>query len=369
MSVEEVKFQATGRVEAIFRHEQARDEGSECLAHTAERIARLLQYECGSAPRDDRQRIYFVPDHTLTLAEAARLGIRSELDLYGGVVPHAFVATRAAAHAPISADAVVPQSWSYALARMLASNVLRGYSAFTVMDACIAAKRLLRSGPVRIHCGDAEPAPAGEALHDLDDCIEAIEAIPLVDLGLRGVVVEHALAEESVHVVGNARIGAQSVSYLGTRRAARTVHGVTVHAGCDLVLVQGDFTALDRVGLDAHERKAVLKAAYYDAAFAHAYRPSFASRRCYDVVIGRNAHGEVRMGVRGPLWRCSAESPAEVAAMLAFRDLPGLACVRASTYEAIGAVDLPGDAMVYHRARCDAGGTVTRYCTVDMHAS
>ncbi|HEY6943117.1 DUF3182 family protein [Dokdonella sp.] len=369
MSIEELQFRGAGRVEAVMRNEPEYDSGTACLGHTAERIARLLQYEYGGAPRDDRQRIYFVPDHTLTLAEAARLGIRSELDLYGGVVPYAFVATRAATHPPVSADAVVPQTWSYALARMLASSVLRGYSAFSVMDACIAAKRLLRSGPVRIHCGDAEPAQAGETLYDIDACIEAIEAIPVLELGVRGVVVEHALAEETVHVVGSARIGAQSISYVGTRRAPRIAYGRAVHAGCDLVVVQGDFAALDRVGLDADERAAVLKAAHYDAALAHAYRPSFASRRCYDVVRGRNAHDEVRMGVCGQLWRCSAESPAEVAAMLAFRDVPGLACVRASTCEAIGEVDVPAGAMVYHRSCDDAGGTVTRYCTIDMHAS
>ena len=369
MSVEELQFRGAGRVEAVTRDEPASGAGRECLNHTAERIARLLQYEYGSASRDERQRIYFVPDHTLTLGEAAHLGIRSELDLYGGVVPYAFVGTRAATHAPISADAIVPQSWSYALARMLAASVLRGYSAFSLMDACIAAKRLLRSGPVRIHRGDAEPAEASEVLDDIDACIEALEAIPVVDLAVRGVVVEHALVEETVHVVGSARIGAQSISYVGTRRAARIVQGHAVHAGCDLVVVQGDFTALDRVGLDADERAAVLKAAHYDAALAHAYRPSFASRRSYDVVRGRNAHDEVRMGVRGQLWRCSAESPAEIAAMLAFRDLPGLACLRASTYEAIGDVELPADAMVYHRAGDDAGGVVTRYCTIDMHAS
>jgi hypothetical protein len=368
MSIEEAQFRGAGRVEAVTCEEPADGAGRECLDHTAERIARLLQYEYGGV-RDGRQRIYFVPDHTLTLGEAARLGIRSERDLYGGVVPYAFVGTRAATHAPVSADAIVPQRWSYALARMLATSVLRGYSAFSLMDACTAAKRLLRSGPVRIHRGDAEPAEASAVLHDVDECLEALEAIPLVDLAVRGVVVEHALAEETVHVVGSAQVGAQAISYIGTRRAPRIEQGRAVHAGCDLVVVQGDFAALDGVGLDAESRAAVLKAAHYDAALAHAYRPSFASRRSYDVVRGRNAHGEVRMGVRGPLWSCSAESPAEVAAMLAFRDLPGLASLRASTYESIDAFDLPDGAMVYHRADDEAGGLVTRYCTIDMHAS
>jgi hypothetical protein len=370
MTVQEPGLRSVGRVESLTRAKPVvPGPDAACLKHTAERIARLLQYDYGqarSAAVDARQRIYFVPDHTLTSVEAERLGVHSDRDLFGGVVPHAFVATRAATHAPVSADAEVPQSWSYALARILAGCVLRGYSAFSHEDARLAAQRLLRTGPVRLNGGDNELAY--DMLSDMDEFDEALDAIPVIDVAARGVVVEQALAEQTTYVVGRARVGNECVSYVGTRRAARIESGRPIHAGCDLAVVPGYFTALDRIGLSAEACDAVLKAARYDEAISHAYRSSFASRRSYDVVLGHDRHGAQRMGVRGPSWHVSAESPAEIAAMAAFRDVPGLQCLRAATYEAIGEVDVPSDAMVYYRNADVDGGMLTKYCTIDVQA-
>jgi len=306
-----------------------------------------------------------VPDHTLTAVEADRLGVRTDRDLYGGVVPHAFVATRAAAHGPVSADAEVPQSWSYALARILSGCVLRGFSAFSHSDARLAAQKLLRNGPVRLNCGDTEASC--DMLCDMDEFDEALDGIAVIDFATQGVVIEQALAEQTTYVVGRARIANECVSYVGTRRTARIESGwPPVHAGCDLAVVPGDFTALERVGLSTEARYAVLKAARYDEAISHAYRSSFASRRSYDVVLGHDRHGAARMGVRGPSWSVAAESPAEIAAITAFRDVPGLRCLRASTYEAYGEVDVPSDAMVYYRSSDPRRGVLTKYCTIDV---
>jgi len=368
MTMDDSRFMRTGRVQPVTRtHAGTIRADDPCLTHTAERIARLLQYDYGLADsRQDDQHIYFVPDHTLTIAEATKLGVRTSRDLFGGVVPHAFVATRAATHAPVSADAEVPQNWSYALARILAGSVLRGYTAFTPADARSAAERLLRIGPVRLHCGDGDTT--FDALPDLDAFEDALGQVAVIDLAVQGVVVEQALAEQTTYVVGHARVADMQISYVGTRRAARVECGRAVHAGCDLAVVQGDLPALDRVGLSAEAREAVLKAARYDVAIEHAYRSSFASRRSYDVVLGYDEHGTPCMGVRGPSWSVSAESPAEIAAMMAFRDVPGLQCLRASTYEVVGAVDVPADAMVYYR-RDDAGtGRLTKFCTIDVQA-
>jgi hypothetical protein len=72
------------------------------------------------------------------------------------------------------------------------------------------------------------------------------------------------------------------------------------------------------------------------------------------------------MGVRGPSWSVAAESPAEIAAMAAFRDVPGLQCLRASTYEAYGEADVPADAMVYYRSGDSKCASLTKYCTIDV---
>ena len=357
-------------MESLTRAEPAsRSADAACLAHTAERIARLLQYDYGGARSpvpDPQQHVYFVPDHTLTAVEAERLGVRTERDLFGGVVPHAFVATRAATHAPVSADAEVPHNWSYALARILAGCVLRGHSAFSSTDARMAAQRLLRSGPVRLNCGETETSR--DMLCDMDEFDEALSGIAGIDIATHGVVVEQALSEQTTYVVGRARVASETVSYVGTRRAACIESGRATHAGSDLAVVPGDFTALGCVGLSADAREAVLKAARYDEAISHAYRSSFASRRSYDVLLGHDRHGTQRMGVRGPSWRVAAESPAEIAAMAAFRDVSGLRCLRAATYEAVGRVDVPPDAMVYYRGSDADTGVLTKYCTIDVQA-
>ena len=57
--------------------------------------------------------VYFVPSDTLTSIEAAnRLGIRSENDLFGGVVPYAFAATKIITHPLIEPQAYAPAGWS-----------------------------------------------------------------------------------------------------------------------------------------------------------------------------------------------------------------------------------------------------------------
>ena len=57
----------------------------------AKAIARIKGYEFGGhydTAYDYCGPLFFVPDDTLLLDEAACLGIRSPNDLYGGVVPH-----------------------------------------------------------------------------------------------------------------------------------------------------------------------------------------------------------------------------------------------------------------------------------------
>src|SRR5436189_5282432 len=66
---------------------------------------------------------YFVPDDTLLSATATDLGIRTDQDLFGGVVPFAFVATKAISH-PIAPDATqAPLGWPTVLAERIRNVV------------------------------------------------------------------------------------------------------------------------------------------------------------------------------------------------------------------------------------------------------
>ncbi len=73
---------------------------------------------------------YFVPDETLAAGEAARLGIHDEDDLFGGVVPEAFVASKVITHPLPARDSAAPRGWNHDLAADLATAVLPGFSVF-----------------------------------------------------------------------------------------------------------------------------------------------------------------------------------------------------------------------------------------------
>ena len=76
------------------------------------RLAEALGWRYGGAFDPQRRPppggCYLVPDETLTCAQARHLGIRDEDDLFGGVVPHPFVASKVITHPLPGADAAAP---------------------------------------------------------------------------------------------------------------------------------------------------------------------------------------------------------------------------------------------------------------------
>jgi hypothetical protein len=80
----------------------------------AETIAKIKGYDFGGhydTARDYSGPLYFVPDDTVLLNEAACLGIRSPHDLYGGVVPYLFAKTKAITHGLVDLHAERPLGW------------------------------------------------------------------------------------------------------------------------------------------------------------------------------------------------------------------------------------------------------------------
>src|SRR4051794_5614307 len=85
-------------------------------AEIARRLSALKGYDFGGAhdsARDHPGPLYFVPSDTLVGAHAQTLGIRGEHDLFGGVVPHPFVATKAITHPLIEPGAAAPAGWAH----------------------------------------------------------------------------------------------------------------------------------------------------------------------------------------------------------------------------------------------------------------
>ena len=116
------------------------------LDATAKAIAKIKRYDFGGhyeAQCDYSGPRFFVPGDTLLVEETAYLGIHSSNDLYGGVVPHLFMKTKAITHGLTNRHAERPLGWSTVLAERVREIVLPGYTIFSYRDAQLAARRML----------------------------------------------------------------------------------------------------------------------------------------------------------------------------------------------------------------------------------
>ncbi len=276
---------------------------AETQREIARRLARLLggRFDADCRPGDATD-VYWVPNDTVVGEDAARrLGLRGPHDLFGGCVPWAFVATKAITHPRVSPEALVPAGWSDAFARRVDDGTLAGYTAFTRGDAIVAARVLLERGPVRLKPvigtggrGQRVCADAREVEATLDALAEqAFGAAP--ERG--GVVLEQDLVDVETFSVGQLDVPGLAASYVGTQRTTRDNDGERGYGGSTLSVVRGGFDAIASRRWRPPVRAALAAARAYDEA-AHACFPAFfASRRNYDVVVGRDALGRVRCGV------------------------------------------------------------------------
>jgi len=185
-------------------------------------------YESGCDYSDP---LFFVPGDTLLLDEASRLGIRSANDLYGGVVPHLFVKTKAITHGLVDRDAERPQGWCTAFAERVREIVLPGYTVFSNRDARVAARRMLRRGPLRLKkplSASGRDQTLVTSLNELDADLENITADEIATYGL---VLEENLRQVRTLSIGEVTIGSLRISYHGTQRTVRDNEGGQFTAG------------------------------------------------------------------------------------------------------------------------------------------
>ena len=313
-------------------------------------------------------RVYFVPNNTLVgLEQAAQLGIAGENDLFGGVVPHPFVATKVITHPLIEPTALAPEDWSDRFPLQVHSSVLDGYSVFTAEQAYAAGERLLADGPVRLKPVHATAGRGQRVIRSLTELAEALAGIDAADLADAGLVLEENLTAVTTYSIGQVRVADLKATYHGSQRLTPDSIGEEVYGGSDLVVVRGDFDALGQLSLPENIRIAVEQTRVYDAA-TRIFPGLFASRRNYDVAQGTNARGQWRSGVLEQSWRIGGATGAEIAALEAFRAEPGLQVVRASTFEIYGESQAPPpQATVYFRGTDERVGLLTKYTVVEAH--
>ena len=353
------------------RHERATRDG------IAERLAALKGFGfAGDYDADARRAagpVYFVPSDTLVGVEAARtLGIRGEDDLFGGVVPHAFVATKAITHPLVAPDARAPAGWSAEFGRRVrrrrAPRLLRLRArgrAPRRRSACSNAARCASS-----RCG--RPAGAGRRWSpDAAELEAALAAIDAAELAEHGVVLEEGPRrgddlQRRPGAGGGARrdLLRHAAPDARQRRRARLRR---VRAPRRARRLRG---AARRSTSPAEARLAVAQARAYDAAATECFPGLFASRRNYDVVQGTDAAGRRRSGVLEQSWRIGGASGAEIAALEAFRAEPALRAVRAVDRGGLrrGARRRRRRARPSTSAASTSGsGPITKYATVEPH--
>lgn len=311
--------------------------------------------------------VYFVPSDTLIGTEhVLRLGIRSERDLFGGVVAFPVTATKAITHPLVRADASAPEGWSDVFPKKVRDAVLAGFSIFTAEQAHKAGKQLFERGAVRIKPVRSTGGHGQQVVPSIAELDNAIRDLNPDDLKA-GIVLEENLEDVSTVSVGQVLVGDLRAAYFGSQRLTVDNSGNEVYGGSDLVVAKGTMGVLLDLDLPERFRLAVNQARAYDAATA-CLPGMFASRRNYDIAQGLDGSGRRRSGVLEQSWRIGGATGAEIAALEAFRGDPGLQIVRASTHEIYGeSGPPPPDATLYFRGVDARVGPLTKFALVEVH--
>jgi hypothetical protein len=338
----------------------------------ARRLATLKGFAFGGdydAVRHGGAAAYFVPSDTLDAATALRAGVRGEDDLFGGVVPFSFVATKTITHPLPDSRSLAPEGWSAEFPRRVAGVVLDGRSAFTREDARAAAHELLKQGPLRVKPGGGIAGLGQSVVETMAELDVALDALDPAELAETGVVVEENLTDVITYSIGQVRVADLTGTYFGTQHTTTNNRGAEVYGGSEITVVRGGFEAFALRDLPEPVTRAIEQARLYDAAASECFDGFYASRRNYDVVQGRDGAGRVKSGVLEQSWRAGGASGAEIAALEAFRADPSLRIVRATTREVYGdAPEVPANAVVYFSGVDEHVGRLTKFAFTETYA-
>ncbi|WP_210203307.1 DUF3182 family protein [Labrys okinawensis] len=310
---------------------------------------------------------YFLPSKALRPHEAIELGVSSVADLYGGVVPHDFVATKAITHGLITPCATAPAGWSHAFSTSVQEVVLPGISAFSAEDGMAAGLALLKRHPVRCKPANATGGRGQAVVRTMAQLVKYLGAMGEDEIATHGVVLEENLSQVQTWSVGVVEVGDIRASYYGLQRMTRDNRGRNAYGGSSLVFARGGFDDLLGLDITVSIRAAIDQARHYDQTAFSCFPGLIASRRNYDVVQGLNGQGQWQSGVLEQSWRVGGASSAEVAALQIFQARPKIGSVRASSVEVYGNCTPPPGAVVYFHGHDADAGPITKYSIVEKN--
>lgn len=344
----------------------------------ATELAKLKRIDFrGAYSADDPQQpgdSYFLPNATIVRSQLpGATGQRCTRgprladahDLYGGVVPEAFIATKAISHGLLRPDCAQPGGWNESLAQSISCMTLRGFTAFTMADALRAGRELLASGPVRVKAVGATGGKGQWVAHDAHQLKRSLAEIEDQGVSAEGIVLEENLEQCVTMSIGQVSVAGHLISYHGTQYMTPDNLGGFSYGGSDLFVVRGGFEQLLALPLEPAQRLAIDQARSYHAAVQMAYPGFFASRINYDVAQGQGSRGWCS-GVLEQSWRIGGATSAEVVALSAFDRAPQLQCIRASSGERYGnKAAIPAHAQIYYRGEDPGVGPITRYTCIE----
>ncbi|HEX2228850.1 MAG TPA: DUF3182 family protein [Candidatus Binatia bacterium] len=343
-------------------------------AGIAKKLAKLKGYAYGG--EYDREKfyeapLYFVPSDTIVgLETARRLGIASENELFGGIVPYPFVATKTITHPLLDASAFAPEGWSHDFPRRVLDAVLFGFSAFTRSEARRACARVLERGPARFKPACGVGGRGQKIITSLQELDAHLNSIDPDELARYGIAIEQHLEEVTTYSVGKVTLGDLCIAYYGTQCLTSDHNGVSVYGGSALLVTRGGFENLLTLDLTPELRQAVAQARTYDTAASEEFTGLIASRRNYDVAEGRDSQGRRVMGVLEQSWRIGGASSAEVAALETFQADPTLRVVRTSCTEIYdGDHEPPAGALVHFCGDDDRVGSIIKYTLIEPYGN
>jgi hypothetical protein len=369
------RHSAPGIVLSYAPGEQFTAARHECVARMkmARQLAALKGYEFGGEydPAASYARpLYLVPSGTIVGCDVSTaLGVTSERDLFGGVVPHALVGTKSITHPLVDEHAFVPRGWSAQFACEVEDAVLPGYSAFRAEDAQRAGERLLEHGAVRVKPALAVGGRGQTVVGNPNELRAAVAAMAPAELATHGVVLEQNLSDVTTYSVGQVVVDDLIATYWGTQALTTDNNGAEVYGGSELIVARGDFDALLELDVSDDARRGVEQARVYDAAANRCFPGFFASRRNYDTVHGRDDAGRRCSGVLEQSWRIGGASSAEIGALALFEADRRVIAARARTVELYGGKRIvPPDAVVYFDGLDEDVGLITKYMQVEVYA-
>lgn len=311
--------------------------------------------------------LYYLPSRTLVDSERqALMGIRTEQDLFGGVVDFPFMATKAISH-PLPQGCSSPHGWTDAFAQACADALLLGWTVFNLADARLTASKMLERGAVRVKPVRATAGRGQVVVSDQSQLDAALARMNEDELAVWGLVLEQNLTEVETFSVGQVKVAGIVASYFGTQHLTHDNAGEEVYGGSTLTIVRGDYQQLLALKMEDPTRLAIEQARRYDAAADLHLAGFFASRRNYDVARGRDESNVIRSGVLEQSWRTGGASSAEILALEAFAGDAALNIVTASTHEVFGACEVPDHAVLFYQGDDAEVGRISKYAQIGMY--